>query len=496
MSRASDLELAQDLSEAGEVDEAYRIANRYLKFEPHDAEFLTVMVHVLLQSDKAILAYALAKQAVQGAPKASGTHLNLGMACQDLWLTQEAIRAYKRSIELSKDNDRKLLALINMCAVLIDSGRFVEAEPYAKQALEINPDSIKARSNLGFCELAQRKWVPGWSNYRLSLGVEWRPINQYGDEPEWDGKPCDRIALYAEQGIGDVIGFASMVPDVQKICKNVVLDIDPKLVGLFRRSFPDVSVYGTRFIKERLPWKPEDAKIDASFPMGQVAEYVRLKDEDFPGTAYLKADPDRVFMWKALFQKKKKPVIGIAWRGGIMKTGAKYRQWNLEQLYPLLSSVDAHWVSLQYKDAEQEIADFRERHPEIDIVQYKNATLTDDYDDTAALVYALDHLVCMQSAVTHLAGALGKPVWVFVPQNSQWRYGGDGEDYVWSKSVRIIRQTKRGKWDGDINRVAEELSAKFPPKTSKSKQRKKRKRPQTRHYDIKADRRNGSRPSP
>ena len=120
MSRASDLELAQDLSEAGEVDEAYRIANRYLKFEPHDAEFLTVMVHVLLQSDKAILAYALAKQAVQGAPKASGTHLNLGMACQDLWLTQEAIRAYKRSIELSKDNDRKLLALINMCAVLID----------------------------------------------------------------------------------------------------------------------------------------------------------------------------------------------------------------------------------------------------------------------------------------------------------------------------------------------------------------------------------------
>jgi len=491
MSRASDLALAQDLSEAGDVDEAYRIANRYLKFDPHDPEFLTVMVHVLLQSDKAVIAYALAKQAIAGAPKASGTWLNLGMACQELWLTQEAVRAYKKSFSLAIEPDRKLLALINMCAVLIDSGRFEEAEPYALMALEIDPESLKATSNLGFCQLAQRNWKEGWPNYRKSLGVDWRPQTQYGDEAEWDGKPVDRIALYAEQGLGDVIGFASMVPDVQKLCKHVVMDIDPKLEGLFQRSFPNVSVYGTRFIKDRLPWRAEDTELDASFPMGQVAEYVRHENSDFPGTAYLKADPDRTFMWKSLFKKKKKPVIGIAWRGGIMKTGAKFRQWNLEQLYPLLKSVDAHWVSLQYKDASQEISDFKSRHPEIDIVQYKNATLTDDYDDTAALVNALDHLVCMQSAVTHLAGALGKPVWVFVPQNSQWRYGGQGEDYVWSKSVRIIRQTKRGHWDEDIKRVAGELRAKFPRKTNKSRKRK----PKLGSYDLKADRLNGDRPS-
>lgn len=486
MSRVTDLKLAQDLSEEGQVDEAYLIANRYLKFEPHDPEFLTVMVHVLLQSGKFIEAYALAKQAIEGAPKASGTWLNLGMACQELWLTNEAVRAYKQSYSLAMDAQRKRLALINMCAVLIDSGRFEEGEPYALQAIELDPDNVKAISNLGFCQLAQRNWKEGWKNYRKCLGVDWRPRTVYGNEPEWDGSPVNRIALYAEQGIGDVISFASMIPDVQKRCKHVVLDVDPKLENLMRRSFPKCSVYGTRFIKDHLPWQEEDTRIDASFPMGQVAEYLRLSDEDFPGTAYLKPDPDRVFMWKSLFsrkkhKKKRKPVIGIAWRGGILKTGSKYRQWNLEQLLPILTSVDAHWVSLQYKPAAQEIADFKSRHPEVDIVEYPHATLTDDYDDTAALVASLDHLVCMQSAVTHLAGALGKSVWVFVPQNSQWRYGGNGEDYVWARSVRIIRQTKRGKWDEDIKRVARELSIKFNARMGQ--------------YDLKADRQHGDRPS-
>jgi ADP-heptose:LPS heptosyltransferase len=158
---------------------------------------------------------------------------------------------------------------------------------------------------------------------------------------------------------------------------------------------------------------------------------------------------------------KKKPCIGIFWRGGIPKTGAKYRQWDLEQLLPIFKSVDAHWVSLQYKPAGKEIAEFKEAHPEIDIVEYPHATLTNDYDDTAALVSALDHCVGMQSAITHLAGAIGVPCWTHIPINSQWRYGGDGEDYIWCKSVRLIRQQKRGEWKDVIEKTAGELRVLF-----------------------------------
>jgi len=459
-SKQDDLRHGQDLAEGGEVDGAYAIANRYLKQDPNDFQALTLMTHILLQSDKPTLAYSLAKRVTQLVPSLSGAWLNMGRAAADLWMSTEAVRCYKKSIKTATDDKQKHMALVNMCATLIDTGRVDEGEVYAHLALEIDPENQKTISNLGFCQLAQRNWKEGWPNYHKSLGIDWRPRTQYNDEPEWDGKKAGKVVLYAEQGIGDVISFASMIPDASKKAK-IIFDCDPKLQGLMKRSFPDITIYGTRFQDNMMSWRKEDREFDASLSIGQIAEFFRLSDESFPGTAFLKADPDRVLQWKALFKTKKKPSIGIAWRGGILKTGSKYRQWTLQQLVPLLRSVDAHWVCLQYRPAGEEIAAFKKKYPDIDLVEYPHGTLTADYDDTAAMVEALDHLVCMQSAVTHLAGALGKSVWVFVPQNSQWRYGGDGEDYIWSKSVRIIRQTKRGEWDIDIKRVGEELSERF-----------------------------------
>jgi cytochrome c-type biogenesis protein CcmH/NrfG len=457
MSRDKDLQVAQELAEK-DVDTAYAIANRYLKDNPNDLPFLTVMVYVMMAAEKKPIAYHLAKRATQIAPNEPSAWINMGMSAQDLWQSKEAERAYKKGIKVCKDDESALMLLVNLCALYIDTGRFDEAEPWAEQALAIDPEHKKSLANLGFCQLAQRKWAEGWKNYRQCLGHDWRPVTNYCGEPEWDGTPVKRLALYAEQGLGDVISFASMVPDLK--AEHIVLDVNASLTHLLQRSFPKVKVYGTRLTK-KLDWNKEDQKIDASLSMGQVAEYVRLKDEDFPGTPYLVPCPDRTYMWRQLFKKKKKPVIGLAWRGGIPKTAAKYRQWDLEQLLPLLQSVDAHWVSLQYKPAGKEIAAFKAKHPEIDLVEYPHATLTKDYDDTAALVAALDHCVIMQTAIGHLCGGLGIPCWTFVPKTSQWRYGMSGEEFIWAKSVRLIRQTEHGKWAKDIERAAGELGALF-----------------------------------
>lgn len=246
-SRQADLLKGQDLAESGRVEEAFAVANRYLKHNPNDPDFLTLMVHTLIQNEKPTIAYSLAKRVTQILPRAPGAWLNLGRAAADMWLAKDAVRAYKKSLALSFLPEQKQAALVNMCATLIDFGRFEEAEPYALQAIEIDPKSHKSIANLGFCQLAQRKWVPGWENYHKSLTEQWRPRTQYFDEPEWDGSEANRVVLQAEQGIGDVIGFASMIPDVQKKVKNVVFECDPKLVGLMKRSFPDITVYGTRF---------------------------------------------------------------------------------------------------------------------------------------------------------------------------------------------------------------------------------------------------------
>jgi len=143
-------------------------------------------------------------------------------------------------------------------------------------------------------------------------------------------------------------------------------------------------------------------------------------------------------MWKGLFSQQGRPVIGIAWTGGVPWTADRFRTLTLEQLLPLFRSVDATWISLQYKDASREIREFKRNYPEIDIRQYSFGTLTDDYDDTAALVAALDKVVAMQTSVIHLAGALGVECHCLVNRYAQWRYG-DRKTLPWYQSVKLYR---------------------------------------------------------
>lgn len=459
-SREHDLDAARSACEAGDFERAYLLADRHLKIHPLDPSFLTIMVYVMLATHKPTIAYPLAKLTTELIPRDAGAWLNLGMAANDLWQEGEPERYYKRALKYAREDRQKSMICVNLGSVFVDTGRFIEGEKYCKQALEYNPESVKAVANLGFCQLAQRNWKEGWKNYRKCIGSEWRPEVKFNDEPQWDGKSRGTIALVGEQGLGDEVSFASQFPDVKKWAdendSQIIVECDKRLEGLFRRTFPDIEIHGTRGAKEVF-W--DVRRVDYSIPVGQVGEYFRLKDEDFPGTPYLVPDPDRVLQWKALFKSKNKPVIGLGWRSGIAKTGAKYRQMDLEQLLPVLSSVDAHWVSLQYKPASKEIEAFRNRHPEIDIVEYPHGTLTQDYDDTVALIAALDGVVCMHTSANHVAGGLGIPAYVMVPKNSQWRYGTEGSDFIWAKSVKLYRQKKNHEWGEVIANLSEDLSA-------------------------------------
>ena len=454
--RSRDLERAKDLSVDGQYEAAYDIAYKWLKLDVNDADAINIVAYILLCTEKPAVAYHMLKQLTTLAPTNSLAWVNMGMACNDLWRYSEAVRAYKKAIKFARDARDESMACVNMSSVMVDHGEFSDAEPYARRAVELNPDSVKGKANLGFCQLAQRNW-DGWANYRYCVGSEWRPTVQYNDEPMWDGESKGTIVVTGEQGLGDEISFGQMIPDMQRWCdeneSRLIVEVNPRLSSLFKRSFPETEVHGTRGFKQ-INWDPSE--VTHSLPMAQLGEYFRTKDEDFTGKPYLKADPDRVLQWRSLFATKKKPVIGIAWRGGIWKTAAKYRQLSLEQLYPVLSSVDAHWVSLQYKPSQHEIDIFKADHPEIDITEYAHCTLSNDYDDTVAMIQALDMVVCMQTTVVHVAGGLGVPCWAFVPKSSQWRYGQSGEDFPWAESVRIVRQL--GEWSDIIEQTGAELA--------------------------------------
>lgn len=437
------------LAENGNYDLAWKIVGSLLNDNPNDPMALVCASFVMLHTGALPQAYHFAKSATELLPNDDGAWLNWGHAASRMCLNDEAEKYYRQALRCVKSAANRNSIWTNLSALYVDMGQFDKAESFARRLLDVDPGNKSALGNLGFCQLAQQNWAEGWKNYHNTVGSNWRKKVRYLDEPEWDGTNVGTVVVYADQGIGDEISFASMVPDAAKRCEKLIFDCDGRLEGLFKRSFPNVKVYGTRVKDER--WAKEDRTINASLSVGQLGEFVRKTAADFTGKAYLTPCPVRANQWKQTFQKIGKPVIGVAWTGGVPHTNARNRKVSLEDLLPVLE-LDAHFVSLQYKDASQEIAKFKAAHPSVDLVQYPWATLTDDYDDTAALVAACDYVLCIQTAVARTAGALGVPCSVLIPTVPNWFYAQD--KVPWHDSLTVIRQKDRGHWDFEIERAA------------------------------------------
>lgn len=364
-------------------------------------------------------AYQYSKRVTEIKPHLGTGWLNHGRIAGEMFYFTESEFCYQRAMSAAGRDDRaKSLVYVNWSCMLADRGDYVQCENMARKAIALNADSRKARANLGIALLAQGQWKEGWPLYDEMIGFdESRKRIQYGDEDAWNGSETSSVVIYGEQGLGDEIMFASMLPSVK--CRKLILDVDHRLAGLFRRSFPQATVYGTRW-KDGV-WKPEDQTPDASLSIAGLGKMLRNSGDSFPRQAYLLPDPDRTLACKSVLWAKHKPIIGLAWTGGMPWTGAKFRKMRLLDMLPILRSVDAHFVVLQYKNASTEVEELQQLHPDIDIKQYPYWTLTDDYDDTAALVAACDLVIGPPTSVIHLAGAIGTEAWMMKSPYSCWK---------------------------------------------------------------------------
>lgn len=439
---------AKEHAEAERYDKAWPIVRAAMETEPDDPKALCLASFMLERQGNPALAYQVCKRLVTLYPNNPTAWLNLGKCCDTLWRMEEAEAAYRRALNNIKagDEETKLICFTNLAAMFLQVGKFNEARGYSERALKIDPTHLKSRHNLGISLLAAGQWKEGWKQYEASVGSPQRIAYKYGDEPGWTGEPGGTVAIYGEQGLGDEICAASMYQDAIDRAGKVIIDCDVRLANIFRRSFPGAKVYGTRTSKV-LNWDEEDHQVDYSIAAMQLGAIFRTEAESFTGKPFLTPDPDRVLMWRALWEAKKKPVIGIAWTGGVKETASKYRVWNHDQLAQIMRSIDAHWVCLQYRDAASEIEEFKRNHAGIDLVQYGHATLSRDYDDMCGLVASLDGVVAMQSTAVHTAGALGIPCAAGIPKTSQWRYGSEGDSLPWYASVKLFRQSDFGSWN-------------------------------------------------
>jgi Tfp pilus assembly protein PilF len=414
------------------------------------------------------------------SPQHYMAHCNLGLACRELELEEEAAQALRRAIEIdaSRHTARLNLAMVlqdqgkleealemleqalaaaprdadvlaAMSALQLRRGAVAEAQQAARRALELDPQSADAQLALAYAHLSLGDFARGWEQYEARLRSRSSPAARFSFA-HWRGEELagKSVLVYGEQGLGDEIMFASCLPQLAALAARCSLACSPRLAALFRRSFPQVEVVDS-VAKLEMQRRRGERSIDFSLAIGSLPLLFRRHHADFPSRgAYLCADEARTRAWRerlaALGPGLK---VGIAWRGGLLRTGQVQRSLDLAGLAPLLRAPNVHWVSLQHGRAATE-SDER-------ITAWDEAIA--DLDETAALMSALDLVVTVCSTVVHLSGALGRPVWVLTPRAPAWRYLMEGERLPWYPSARLFRQRDASGWSEVLERVSTEL---------------------------------------
>jgi tetratricopeptide (TPR) repeat protein len=441
------------MKEKGRSEAAIERFERVLRLEPRHAPTLRQIGEILRYENRIGDAEARFREALRARPDDAGLLVDLAQVLADQMRYDEAFAALEKA--LARDPG-SAMALATKGVLLDLTGRAGEAREVLDAALARDPDNADIGYNLAICRLRHGEFAAGWRGFELRRRKE-NFIGRYRRFPfaEWQGEPLagKSILVYPEQGLGDELMYSSCLPQLAAQARHVALECDPKLEALFTRSFPQCSVIARRrtFMND---WVNHiSPRPDYQTPIGSLPGHFRRSPDEFPPhEGFLKADAAKVARWKARLEALGPgPKIGLSWQGGVGHTGKARRSLTLQQLAPVLGLPGRHFISLQYTEVRKDL----ESAP-VRVHHWQEAI--DDYDETAALVCALDGVLTVCTAIVHLTGGLGRPATVMVPFGSDWRYGAAGERMAWYPSVRLVRQTRIGDWSNVLAEVARRLA--------------------------------------
>lgn len=442
--------------ESRRFDEALVPLRRAAELLPDSQEATRDYVYCLIELMRFDEAAAILAPEIEAAPDDPQLRALLGFAYQKKLEPEVAAGHYQAALDLGAD-----VAELhnNFGIVLQDLGRVDEALEHYDRALALQPEHALTTFHRALARLLRHDFGAAWQDYEQRLLSETMPRRAVV-HPRWDGAPLrdGTLLVWGEQGLGDEIMFASCLPEVIRDVRHCIVECAPKLEGLFRRSFPAATVYAA-VPGGNVPAAIRERGIDREVPLGSLPLYYRASRDAFPPHAgYLKADPGCTGRWRERLAELGGGLkVGVSWRGGSHKTRRPLRSIPLGGWLPILQVPGTSFVSLQYDAAVAEVEELRE------LAQRQGTAIThwpeaiEDYEETAALVGALDLVVSVCTSVIHLGGALGRPVWVMAPYSPEWRYGFSGAGMPWYPAVRVFRQPAFGAWDPVIATVAREL---------------------------------------
>ncbi len=436
------------LQELGRPQEALDSYAQALRLQPGYAEAHNnrgISLQSLGRLEEALASFGRALQCNPGYVEA---FYNRGNILQELGRPEAALASFDRALQIQPGHAE---AHYNRAVVLQELGRPQEALAGYAQTLRLQPGHADAHFNESVARLALGDFERGFEKY------EWRwkkkdalPQARF-PQPLWLGGESLRgktILLHAEQGYGDTMQFCRYAKPVADAGARVLLGVPAGLKALL------ATLAGVDQVLDADGPLPA---FDCHCPLLSLPLALRTRLDTLPADIpYLRADPARVRAWQARLGDGALPRIGLAWSGGTAYQNDRKRSMPLAS-FDRLASCRAQFISLQkeVRVSDQPVLDRR-----VDIAHYGGEL--SDFAETAALVANLDLVIAVDTAVAHLAGALGKPVWLLLPFNADWRWLLDRDDSPWYPTARLFRQARPGDWDGVIARVAAALAAFIP----------------------------------
>jgi tetratricopeptide (TPR) repeat protein len=443
------------LLEDGKIDESIRCQKRALEIQPDFVDALVNLGNAFAKRqspEEALVSYQRARALQPGNALILN---NMGALFEGQGRVEQALACYRRALDL----DASLPATYsNLGAAVKKLGRLDEALRYYEQAIQLQPSFAQAHWNRSLALLASGQLEEGWREYEWGWRSQGRkPVRPF-PQPRWQGESLDgkTILVHGEQGVGDEILFASMLPDLVARGARIVVECDERLTRWIERS-----IKKTEAVPRTDPPHPRTLGGDIDFysPAGSLMRFLRPEIDSFPPhTGYLKADSRR----KADFQNRLPALgpglkVGICWRSKMRTPTRSLEYTTIDQWGPILQVPGVRFVNLQYDECRKELQQAREMFG-VEIHAFEDLDLMNDLDGAAALTDALDLVITAATAVATTAGALGKSVWQYqFVANGDWLTFGT-DSIPWFPATRRFDRRSDQEWDEVIAQVAAELS--------------------------------------
>jgi len=447
------LNLGNALKQKNQLDGAIAAYHTAIALKPDHAEAHSNLAVALRDKGKLDEALDSIRRAIAIEPKYVEAHYNLGGILHEKGDLDGAIVAYQRAIAL---NPNHVLAHNNLGSVLMLKRQPHHAAVEFERAIQLDPALADAHFNRALALLLLGDFARGLPEYewRGRVKPQFMFMRHGCPRPQWDGRPLDgqRIFLHAEQGFGDTLQFCRYAPLVAQRGGRIIFGCQPQLARLLQ-NLPGVEQIVTA--------PPDPVHFEFHCPLLSLPLIFRTEVASIPANIpYVSPNVALVEQWKSRIKSGEQRKIGLALAGSSANEHDQMRSMRLSQFAPLAQIPGVQFYSLQKDKASGETSP-----PPMSLVDFTEDF--NDFADTAALIANLDLVITVDTAVAHLAGAMGKPVWVLLPYLPVWQWLLDRADSPWYPTATLFRQNTAGDWETVVDRVAEELRVNVAPRVGR-----------------------------